>query len=301
MPAGRPRLHRPSPQYILWAPLPIIAIALWVQVTHRGIDVLFLGVAALLVVLLERSIGDWLGEAIGAVPAGLTFVVVIAGSAWLLLESSAGRGQTESFFRGAERRGYSTVLFKQSTPESSPVATPFSNVTPVESSGTVVPNPGRLAIVQEEPRQGGGGDPPRPEPSRTSGTSEPAAASREAQTARTSAEVRWNPFSRRREPVPLVPSHVSVEVFPKEVPLGAAAEIRAWVTADGKPVRDGFVQFTLDDQGARSVSLDSRGSAVVQVSPMFAGTHEARARFTGNDAIDASTAAVLLRVLPPGK
>src|SRR5574338_483735 len=123
-----------------------VAIAVWVQATGKGIDLLVLSGAVMVAVALERTVGDWLAELIGAFPAGIVFTLVVVGAAWMVLDSKSGRRRTEDFFAAAEARGYTTVVFSRPEKRREPSA-PGRAAPPVPQAAAAVP----AANVRPEP------------------------------------------------------------------------------------------------------------------------------------------------------
>src|SRR5438477_2824505 len=105
-------------QPIGWATAVLFIAALLVQLTHAGIDI-FLVLAAIFVLLvLERTLGDWIAESVGAAGTALIFALVAALSVAYAL-SADGRAKANRFFATAESRGYRPLYFVIDDPSSS--------------------------------------------------------------------------------------------------------------------------------------------------------------------------------------
>src|SRR3982751_5702752 len=90
---------------VVWVGLAVCVAAVFLQITRSGVDVLALLVAAFALLLLERTLGDWIAGTLGSGPAALVFAgIAVAGL--LYVTSSSGRALAGSFFAGAEARGY---------------------------------------------------------------------------------------------------------------------------------------------------------------------------------------------------
>ena len=61
---------------IVWAGLSVLIAGVAVQTTRSGIDILALLVAGFVLLLIERTLGDWVAETLGPVPATVLFAAV---------------------------------------------------------------------------------------------------------------------------------------------------------------------------------------------------------------------------------
>ncbi len=102
---------------LVWAAIPVVCLAGWVQVTGSGIDLLIFATACLILLTMERTVGDWLGELLGAALAGFLFAVLVAGTIYYFFSDNAGRSHTDSFFLAAEKRGYRTTYYQPALPD----------------------------------------------------------------------------------------------------------------------------------------------------------------------------------------
>ena len=96
---------------VLWAALCVGTAAIVVATTRTGVDVLALLVAGFLLLVVERTVGDWLAETLGPLPTALLFALVAASGA-LYFQTDAGRRRAERVFEAAEARGYHTAYFR---------------------------------------------------------------------------------------------------------------------------------------------------------------------------------------------
>src|SRR6266545_3970961 len=110
-----PRVLRP----VGWAVAVLFVAALFVQLTHAGIDIFLMLVAGFILLVLERTLGDWIAESVGA-PATVLIFTVLAGLAVLYALSADGRAKANRLFAAAESRGYRPVYFVVDEP--SPMA-----------------------------------------------------------------------------------------------------------------------------------------------------------------------------------
>src|SRR5262245_56820924 len=89
----RPKLSRP----LLWAGLCVAAAALTVQITRTGVDVLALMLAGFLLLLLERTVGDWIAESLGPATTALVFAAVAGFGVWYVM-TAGGRAKVQRVF-----------------------------------------------------------------------------------------------------------------------------------------------------------------------------------------------------------
>jgi hypothetical protein len=101
-----PRALRP----VGWAVAVLFVAALFVQLTHAGIDIFLMLAAGFVLLVLERTLGDWIAESVGA-PATVLIFTVLAGLAVLYALSADGRAKANRLFAAAESRGYRPVYF----------------------------------------------------------------------------------------------------------------------------------------------------------------------------------------------
>ena len=95
---------------LVWAGATLLVATLAVLITHTGIDLLGLLVALAVLLLIERTLGDWIADNVGP----LTTVVIFTGVAALgvmYVSTAGGRGRVRRVFAAAEARGYHTAYF----------------------------------------------------------------------------------------------------------------------------------------------------------------------------------------------
>ncbi len=128
----RSRLSQP----IAWAALCVGVAAVVVQTTRIGIDILALLVAGFLLLLVERTVGDWVAERVG--PAWTAFLfAVVAGLGVAYILSGSGRARAAGLFAAADARGYRALYFK--VPVSAKVQTPQVDVASLPSGPFIGP------------------------------------------------------------------------------------------------------------------------------------------------------------------
>ncbi|MEO7274306.1 MAG: Ig-like domain-containing protein [Vicinamibacterales bacterium] len=132
---------------IVWVGLAVCVAAVVVQTTRSGVDVLALLLAAFCLLVLERTLGDWIADTLGPGPAALVFAgIALAGL--LYVTTGGGRASAARFVAGAEARGYRAAYLTLTGPGKSGdlpnlrVATPASTV-----SSSAAPATGSLEVV----------------------------------------------------------------------------------------------------------------------------------------------------------
>jgi hypothetical protein len=107
------RVRRQRPHFsgpIVWVGFGVVAAGVVVQSTKSGIDILALLVAAFALLLLERTVGDWVADTLGPLPTALLFgAIAVIGV--IYISSESGRGRASRLFAAAEARGYHTAYF----------------------------------------------------------------------------------------------------------------------------------------------------------------------------------------------
>jgi hypothetical protein len=93
-----------------WGMAVLFVAALAVQMTHTGIDVFLVLVTGFVLLVLERTLGDWIAESIGAPATALVFAI-FAALAVAYAMSGNGRAKANRFFASAESRGYRPLYF----------------------------------------------------------------------------------------------------------------------------------------------------------------------------------------------
>jgi hypothetical protein len=75
------------------------------------VDIFALLLACFILLLIERTVGDWVAEAVGAGPVAVLFLMIaVTGLAYM--QSANGRGRANRFFAAAQARGYRTAYFR---------------------------------------------------------------------------------------------------------------------------------------------------------------------------------------------
>ena len=119
---ARKRVAKPSrvSAPILWMGLCVVLATVVVQTTRSGIDILALLIAGFILLVLERTLGDWVAESVGPAPTALIFALV-AGICVAYVTTDSGRGRAERLLVAAEARGYRAAYFRQPTGNEKPL------------------------------------------------------------------------------------------------------------------------------------------------------------------------------------
>jgi len=313
--SGTPR-HRRSLRPLAWAALPVISLAVGVLASGHGFDILLLATAGLLLLTLERTIGDWMGELLGAGPAGIVFAICIAALGYYFLGHSSGSAKTNQLLASAERRGYRSYYRPASAPVISGGAvghsSPSGNANTPRAGGGSGVTSGAGGSGRGVSGGGGSDAPPasvsRPEEDKEkvlradssraipdSPVSASTVAPSQPRAAGTSGASRILFGSPATVPNP-VPTTITLTVSPSAAAVGYRTRFQAVITAAGAPVTAGSVDFTVDSSGAGRIALDRRGMAATSLATHIAGTPEVRARFLGTSQYESSTISRILTV-----
>ena len=122
------------------------ATAVAVEVTRTGLDILVLVVVGLIIVLIERTVGDWLGELLGSGLATIVLGTCLAAVAWVVFEEG---GIADQLFSAAEQRGYHTSYYESTKPP------PTASGPMVAVASTTGASPGPSPSGNSRPRSGG--------------------------------------------------------------------------------------------------------------------------------------------------
>jgi hypothetical protein len=88
----------------------VAVAAVAVQLTRSGVDVLAVLVAGFLLLVLERTAGDWIADTVGEAPVAVLFGgIAVLGLAYV--QTPSGRSYASRLFSAAEARGYRTAYF----------------------------------------------------------------------------------------------------------------------------------------------------------------------------------------------
>lgn len=245
------------PKSLVVGVIAIAGVAAIVAYTGTGLDVLALALLILLVVIVERTVGDWFAELMGPALSS----AVLAGAAglcvWQLL-AGGGRETTYTFFAAAEQRGYRTLYLNQ--------ALEYGSQYGLRRMGTTGSS---LSSADSRPVSA-----PRP-----SSVPSPDGAPASSSVARS--RIALVPADATKDAIDRDLSKILVVNVPSEAQAGKAVPVRASLATAGKPVRSGKVEFLIDGRVVGSADIRSDGTAVAELMAPAVGTHKLRVRLAG--------------------
>jgi hypothetical protein len=155
MSRGR-RIPRTFSRPVVWSAASVALAAAVVQVTRGGVDVLAVAVAGFLLLVLERTAGDWIADTVGGVPV-VVLVVGIAALGLAYVQTPGGRAYAGRLFAVAEARGYHTSYFRAEPASAAIRPSPGSVHAPAPSSARETTRAPRAVDSTDHPA-----DPPSP-------------------------------------------------------------------------------------------------------------------------------------------
>lgn len=280
-----------SLRVLAWATLPVTLLGAWVQVTGEGIDLFVIAIAAILLLGMERTLGDWLGELLGSVLAALVFSIFIAGLVLYFVADADGKSRAREFFQSAEARGYKTVYFYTPPPDD-----PDARAYPVQATA-VTPAAARVTggeVLRSSSRpEGTTGDQVQVAPPISE---DPGVADSGAPPGKRRTRFFWSTSDQRVA----TETSTSFSISPGKVAPGQRVTLRAMVTSGGVAVTAGYVDFTVNGIGAGRVPLSVAGTSTTAYSTFISGTYEIQARYSGTEVFAASLSRpVILNVTSP--
>jgi hypothetical protein len=299
MAALNPATKRVIARPVVWAGVSILVAAIVVEVTRTGVDILALLVGGFLLLVIERTLGDWIADSLGPLPTVLIFIA-IASLAVTYATAEGGRSRLRRVFTAADEHGYHTLYFS------------LDDDTSGEAAGSV-----NLSAGGSGPRTPSTGAPPvsasRP-PARQPVGSAPAVASAPAAspvsssagtpTSTPSVSAVSNPApeahsSNASPPAPRQAGNVRIQrlrVLPEVGVVGESLVFRADVSSDGAGALPA-VEFSVDGHTIAVVKPDERGVASARWKTRVPGQYVVRAGLAGA-LFGAQRASAVLSVLP---
>jgi hypothetical protein len=302
--------HSPTPpgrrssSLIIWG-ISVVSVTLAVVgITNTGVDVLVLVLTCLVLLVIERTLGDWMGELLGSGMASLVFTGIVALVVWYAA-GSRDRSEVQYFFAAAEARGYQPYFWvpAPALARAGAVATkPTLGGVPIQLSAEVsmpvaAGAGGRISSSAPATASRTAAQAPAP-PSVDS----PHSAPDSSQAARAS-ELRafsWNSLWRRlRGDRADVQRNVKVTLVPAIAVTGQPIALHAVVTDAETPVVGGAIEFAIDGRPIEVVAVDRKGEARSTYSSRIPGRYTLQTRFTENGRVESEALATLYII--PGK
>jgi hypothetical protein len=265
---------------VVWGGLTVIVAAIVVEATRTGIDVLALLIAAFLLLVIERTLGDWVADSLGPAPTVLIFVA-IAALGVTYVTTKDGRSRTQRLFALADAHGYHTLYFS------------LDDETEVGPASRTVSNVAAAPRIHDAPLQApppSAATPPNVTASShaTAGTATaPAAASGTAGVAAPNAN----------QPEPAEGARIErLQVVPEVALVGQALLFRVTIHSE-KPGTLPDVEFSVNSRSLAKVTPDAQGVAVTSWKTMVPGQYAVRARLAGKY-FGGTAVSAALNVLP---
>lgn len=297
MPAARGSTRRILGRPLVWAGATLLVAVIAVLITHTGIDLLGLLVALVVLLLIERTLGDWIADNVGPV----TTVVVFTGVAVLgvmYVSTAGGRGRVRRLFNAAEARGYHTAYFSIDDDTDAPLKD--------GDSGGVAD---RLSPSSNAPTPTAGSGPPAapspsvaPAPGPSTATAPGASTAAAASPIPTSGAAGVPVSDTRASSRPEEPKQAGgvritrLSLSPDLAVVGQTIVFRADLASDGDGVLP-EVEFSVDGRSIARVRPNDRGTALARWTTRVPGQYVVRVRLT-QGLLGAATTSATLNVLP---
>lgn len=253
------RTHRPRAlEPVAWGMAVLLATAILVQLTHRGIDVLLALAAGFILLALERTLGDWLAESLGE-PATVLLFTLLALVVIAYATTDAGQSKVQHFLAAADAEGIQPLILANDKIRSASRLNGPAAAAPGPSPG---PAPA-----------GGGATSPG-----VGGTA----------TATTGIVASDNAPKDRA-------IYVGLSATPEVVVTGEAVTLRA-VVRNGRTTGTSAL-FTINGDVIATVAFDNAGNASTRFTPAVPGFYTARFRVSPGS-LFSQDAAATFSVLP---
>jgi hypothetical protein len=245
-----------------------------IAATHTGVDLLLVAALCVALFAVERTVGDWLGELIGPSAATATLAACAALAGWYMF-NGGGRPTTEVLFATAAEHGYTTIWFEPSSPRTG-------------SGGGVGPSPGVApAPLPPDTSPIVGVNVATPPPSNKTPVvvdDAPGTAPTRAASSALQAELQG--------------TSCLLTVEPSLASTRETVVIRATVTAKGKPVNAGSVEFVVNGRRVAVMPAGSGGIALTQFSAQVPGAYTINAHYGGAQSLSRSSSQGSLTIVP---
>lgn len=287
-----PRKKR-SLEPLAWAALPVMGLGVGVVASGVGIDLLVVAVAGLFLFTLERTIGDWMAEILGSIPATAVFALAVAGFTWYVIDSA------DSFFAAAEKRGYRGVYYRAASASAASIDTGSSSGSArTPSTAPRAAGAGNRSDISAD-RVEAGED--QQAPSRDDSASEKPLEPDEIKSAGVpptqpaltgfvgDSRIVFGPPRKAAAPIP---TRATLSLSSAQVPPARQIALQVVVTAEGRRVVEGSIEFIVNGAVVGRVPLGSRAVATTTFATHIAGMYEVRARFSGTTRYEPSSSEV---------
>jgi len=291
--------RRRVPSVIALAVACVICAVLLVAVTRAGVDLLLIVAVCAGMLIVERSLGDWLGDLLGPGPASLVIAGCLLFGVWYLL-SGDHTTPAQRFLDGAEQRGYHSVYFGREPPGRAGVEA-TAEARPMSTGGNSISNIGRRvlgvpSIKSHDPA--GARAPSSSQTSQTPPTAGPQSTGSAGKVRSGHGGSATGDGVHRASRTVLPGSTTALMLTPPIAVMGQTIEARSIVSTASGPVADGSIEFAVNGRRIALVLLGSTNNAVARFTPRAPGTYTVRAEFSGNDSMSGSSTIAVLTVVP---
>lgn len=262
-PRGQPRAPRagraPAGSYrpITWSLAATLVAAVGVQVMRTGLDVLVILIVCAIVIVVERTLGDWTAETIGPSLSAAGIMALAGTGIWLV----SANGKVDQFFAAADAAGYGT-LFRASSAAAALSPAPAPAAVPATSRTHSSP-------------------PPIPRSPTTSAISTYFGLNGSRDTALTETTSERDNRGRTGPSRRLATLTIRIEL-PRVIRAGESALIRAHVSAAGVPVPGAPAVFAINGRSGSATVTDEKGTASVLLMPKRGRRYEIYVRVAGS-------------------
>jgi len=245
----------------------LFVAAVLVQLTHAGIDLFLMLVAGFVLLVLERTLGDWIAETVGAPGAALIFTLFAALVVGYGLTAD-GRAKASRLFATAESHGYRPLYFVVNEPATSP------------DGKTLARDVADGAVGLAGSRAPAASDSQGPAPTPTSG-------------APVSPGIfDWSGTSKDRG------VHLRLRAEPDVLVTGQIVTLRATLESAARP-EGALAVFTVNGSVVARVAFDGSGNASTRFAAEVPGLYTVRSRVTPGS-IFGQDVSTTFNVLPGG-
>ncbi len=235
--------------------LGIVCLAILILLAFGMFNVVAVILACALLMLLARTVGDWLVEFAGHAGRTILFAVVLSVIGWHLLSSESRRMRTATFLN------VHTNATVESTPTRAVASTPNSSSSAVASESPLTARPSSGLV--------------------SSPASIPAPSSPGSRTAD------------EKSPRPEVGKVLGITVV--LVPRASATGLHLQARLSGAVKIDGMVDFLVNGHRVARVKVGSDGNASALIPNLPRGTHRLEARFIGAGELGDASSRVTFR------
>jgi hypothetical protein len=282
-----PGRHVPHVPWGIAVGLLAAAAAVMAFLTARVALEIALGlVACALLVLVQRTVADWLRDLFGPATVNLALVGAVLAAGWFVFASESGSGLTRRGLAEAERRGFRTAMIdvpRAAAPQPRVSAPPSAGGATGSAGSGAGPAAGGGAPTVRQPAPAAD-RPPASAAART-GSPAPTSGSSGAASGNVASAGGGEAVARRSEARPAVPEPavLRIEVTPEPRVAGQPLTISVEASAAPEATPAGDVELTLNGVLVGKESLGSTGRAEFTLLNLAAGRYRITARLLSKE------------------